>query len=104
MYYISKVLGDLETWYFIIERLALTLVTVARKLRSYFLSHCTVVLTNHQIKFVLMKLEVSWRLVKWFIKLSEYDVCFQSRTVINAQTLADFIIEGIEEENPKEKE
>ncbi|KAL5835807.1 hypothetical protein ACOSQ3_015358 [Xanthoceras sorbifolium] len=40
---------------------------------------------------VLHKPELSGRLVKWAVELSEYDVNYQPRTAIKSQMLADFI-------------
>ncbi|KAK3016394.1 hypothetical protein RJ639_007372 [Escallonia herrerae] len=46
VYYISKVLQDVETRYPRIDKVALALVISARKLRPYFLSHTIVILTD----------------------------------------------------------
>ncbi|KAK4383247.1 Retrovirus-related Pol polyprotein from transposon opus [Sesamum angolense] len=50
IYYVSKILQDTEKKYIQVEKLALALVTTARKLRPYFQSHKIVVLTNHPLK------------------------------------------------------
>ena len=52
-----------------------------------------VVLTNHPIKQVLRRPEVSGRLVKWGVELTQFDIMYQLRTAINSQALADFIAE-----------
>ena len=102
VYYLSKVLNDAEMRYPVIERLALALVSAARKLRPYFLSHPINVLTDQPLKNVLLKPDQSGRLVKWAVELSEYDIHFQPRTAIKAQALENFILEGVEiEENGK---
>ncbi|KAK3008933.1 hypothetical protein RJ639_014865 [Escallonia herrerae] len=49
VYYISKVLQDVETRYPRIEKVALALVISARKLRPYFQSHTVVVLTDQPL-------------------------------------------------------
>ncbi|KAL2252464.1 UNVERIFIED_CONTAM: Retrovirus-related Pol polyprotein from transposon opus [Sesamum indicum] len=69
VYYVSRMLQRVESRYSQIEKLALSLITAARKLRLYFQSHQVVVLTNHPLKQVL------------------------SSPAIKAQALADFIIE-----------
>ncbi|KAL3524903.1 hypothetical protein ACH5RR_013275, partial [Cinchona calisaya] len=61
VYYVSKVLSEPKTCYPTIERLALALVTVARKLRPDFLSYPIVVQTNHKLKSILLKPNVSGR-------------------------------------------
>ncbi|KAL5808663.1 hypothetical protein ACOSQ3_029354 [Xanthoceras sorbifolium] len=91
VYYISKTLLDAETRYTQLEKLALALVTAARKLRPYFQCHTISVLTAFPLKNILHKPELSGRLVKWAVELSEYDVNYQPRTVIKSQVLADFI-------------
>ncbi|KAM1981337.1 hypothetical protein ACFX15_037852 [Malus domestica] len=49
VYYASKALQDVETYYSNIEKLALALVMSARKLRPYFQVHFIIVLTNHHL-------------------------------------------------------
>ncbi|KAK4382052.1 hypothetical protein Sango_2910900 [Sesamum angolense] len=93
IYYVSKVLNGAECRYLPIERMALALVTTIRKLHPYFFFYPIGVRTNTPLKQVLGKLEVSGRLVKWAIELSEYDISYLPRTTIKAQTLANFISE-----------
>ena len=50
------------------------------------------------MKQVLHKPEVSGKLVKWAIELSEYDIKYKSKTVIKGQILADFVMEFTSEE------
>ena len=64
-----KRLLDAETRYPELEKLALALVVMSRKVRSYFHVHSIKVLTNYPLRQVLQKLEASGRLLKWAIKL-----------------------------------
>ena len=91
VYYISKTLLNAETRYNQLEKLALALVTAGRKLRPYFQCHPIVVLTQYPLRAILHKPELSGRLTKWAVELSEYDITFQPRTAIKSQVLADFI-------------
>ena len=93
VYYVSKRLLDVESRYPELERLALALITSTRKLRHYFLAHPVVVLTNRLMKRVLHRPEVSGRLVKWAVELTQFDIMYQPRTAIKGQALADFIAE-----------
>ena len=63
----------------------------ARKLRPYFQCHSIKVLTTHPLKNILHKPELSGRLTKWAVELSEYDISFHLRTALKSQVLADFI-------------
>ncbi|KAL1223377.1 RNA-directed DNA polymerase-like protein [Cardamine amara subsp. amara] len=93
IYYISKTLIDAETRYPAMEKLALAVVTAARKLRPYFQSHAIVVMTSHPLRTILHSPSQSGRLAKWAIELSEYDIEYRPRTAAKARVLADFIIE-----------
>ena len=89
----SKRLLDAETRYPVLEKLALALMVVSRKLRPYFHAHSIEVLTYFLLRQVLQKLEASGRLLKWVIKLGQFDVNFCPRTTIKGQALVNFIAE-----------
>ncbi|KAI3707588.1 hypothetical protein L6452_26214 [Arctium lappa] len=91
IYYVSKSLLDTETRYSSIEKLLLSLVTAAKKLRHYFESHSITVVTNFPLKSVLQKPELTGRLAKWSIYLISYDIDIKPRIVIKSQVLADFV-------------
>ncbi|XP_042400229.1 uncharacterized protein LOC121990029 [Zingiber officinale] len=86
-------LKDAEFHYTGLEKLAFTLVLVARRLRPYFLAHPIVVMINSPLGRVLLNPEASNRLIKCITELSEFDIRYQPRTAIKAQSLADFITE-----------
>ena len=75
------------------EKLILALVTTSKKLRPYFQAHTIEVLTEHLTKQGLHKPKTSRRLIKWAIKLSEFDLRYKPRTTVKGQILADFIME-----------
>ncbi|KAK0570714.1 hypothetical protein LWI29_005357 [Acer saccharum] len=91
VYYVSKTLLDAETRYSRLEKLALALVMAARKLRPYFQYHSIKVLIAYPLKNILHKLELSGRLTKWAVELSEYDISFHPRPAMKSQVLAHFI-------------
>ncbi|GKV47372.1 hypothetical protein SLEP1_g54277 [Rubroshorea leprosula] len=64
------------------EAAAFELVCIARKLMAYFQSHEIIVYTDLPLKKILQKPELSGRLIRWAIELSEYDLKFQPRTAI----------------------
>ncbi|XP_022155870.1 uncharacterized protein LOC111022883 [Momordica charantia] len=84
---------EAETRYPQMEKLALALVTSARRLRPYFQAHTVLVLTNLPLKNIFLKPETSGRLMKWALELSEYDIQFGPRTALKGQAVADFIAE-----------
>ncbi|KAL0355526.1 UNVERIFIED_CONTAM: hypothetical protein Sradi_3999500 [Sesamum radiatum] len=94
--YVSKVLNGAEGRYTPIEKMALALVVIARRLHPYFLSHPIGVKTNLLLKQTLGKPDTSKRLVKWAMELSEYNISYLPRTTIKAQALADFVFEMAE--------
>ncbi|KAK3005279.1 hypothetical protein RJ639_017547 [Escallonia herrerae] len=102
VYYISKVLQDVETRYPRIDKVALALVTSARKLRPYFQSHTIVVLTDQPLGKVLQNPDASGRLVNWSVELGEFDIKYQPRTAIKAQALSDFVVECTIPEDPQQ--
>ncbi|XP_074377320.1 uncharacterized protein LOC141718840 [Apium graveolens] len=68
VYYISRSLLDAETRYTSLEKL-----------------------TNYPLKNVLSKPELTGQMAKWSIRLSTYDISYDSRTTIKSQALADFV-------------
>nr|KYP49822.1 Retrotransposable element Tf2 [Cajanus cajan] len=79
--------------YQMIEKLALALVTAARRLRPYFQSHQVVIKTDYPIKQILRKQELARRMIAWSVKLSEFDIQYESRGALKAQCLANFVVE-----------
>jgi len=69
-YLASKALLRPETRYQKIEKVALALVIVARRLRQYFLAHTIVVKTDQCIRQILGRPDVAGRMMKWSLKWS----------------------------------
>lgn len=93
MYFISRALQGPDLNYPTLEKLVLVLIYVARRLRRYFQAHKIEVLTNSPIKQILLKPEMSGRLMKWEIELGEHDISYRPRTSIKGQALADILLE-----------
>ena len=93
VYYCSRALRGAEERYPKMEKLILALVTTSRKLRPYFQVHTVEVLTEYPMKQILHKPETSGRMIKWAIKLSEFDIRYKPRATIKGQVLVDFIME-----------
>ena len=75
------------------EKLILALVTTTRKIRPYFQVHTIEIPTEYPMNQVLQKPETSGRLMKWAIKLSDFDIRYKPKIAIKGQVLADFVME-----------
>ena len=84
IYYISKSMMDPETRYAMMEKLALAVVTSARKLRPYFQFHPIEVLSNQPLRTILHSPNQSGRLAKWAVELSEYDIEYKNKVAMKA--------------------
>ena len=91
VYFTSKALLGLETRYHKIEKVALTLLTAARRLRQDFLAHTVIVRTDQPIRQILGRPDVAGRIMKWSLELSEFDIHHESRKALKAQVFADFL-------------
>lgn len=93
VYYVSKALVDTETQYSKMEQTTLALRNAAQKLRPYFQAHQVIVLTNQLLISILHKLDLSGRMLKWVIELSEYIIKYQAILATKWQVMTDFIVE-----------
>ncbi|KAK3007940.1 hypothetical protein RJ639_015023 [Escallonia herrerae] len=100
IYYVSKVLQDVETRYAKIGKIALALIISTRHLQPYFQSHTIVILMEQPLRKVLLSPEASGRMVNLFVELGEFDIQNKPRTTIKSQALADFIVECTLPEDP----
>ncbi|XP_025661221.1 uncharacterized protein [Arachis hypogaea] len=66
---------------------------MATRLRHYFQSHTIIVRTDQPLRQILTRPELTGRLIKWSIELSEFDIQYESRKTLKSQVLADFISE-----------
>ena len=77
MYYPSWALRGAEERYPPMEKLALALVMVVRKLKSYFQAHTLIVLIDEPLRRAMSNPEAASRLVLWAIELSEFDIQYR---------------------------
>ena len=84
VYLTSKALLGPETRYQKIEKVALSLLTDARRLGQYFLAHTVIVRTDQPIRQVLGRPNVAGRMMKWSLELSEFDIHYESRKALKA--------------------
>ncbi|GJT35274.1 reverse transcriptase domain-containing protein [Tanacetum coccineum] len=69
--YVSHTLNEVEKNYAPMERLALSLVPITRRIRRYLEAHPVKVITNQPIKQILNKTEASGKLAKYAIDTPE---------------------------------
>jgi len=74
VYFTSKALLGPKTRYQKIEKVALALLTAARRLRQYFLAHTVVVRIDQPIRQILGRPDVAGRMMKWSHEQSEFDI------------------------------
>ena len=74
IYYISNALQGAEVRDQKIEKLTFAQVVSDWKLRPYFQSHHTVVMTKHLIREMLRKPNLAGRMIAKFVKLSEFSL------------------------------
>jgi len=93
VYFISQVLQSTETRYQLVEKIALALLTAARRLRQYFQSHQVIVQTDHPISKILRKPDLAGRMIAWSVELSEFGLKYEPKGFVKGQHLADFATE-----------
>ncbi|XP_014499228.1 uncharacterized protein LOC106760287 [Vigna radiata var. radiata] len=93
VYFISRVLKELETRYQQLEKIVLALVIATRRLRPYLQGNQVIVRTNYPISKILRKPDLAGRMIGWSIELSEFDLRYEPRGSIKGQHLADFVAE-----------
>ena len=93
VFFVSKSLTDAETRYTHLERAALALRKAAQKLRPYFQAHLVVVLTDLLLRGMIHKPDLSRRMARWTMELSEYGIKYKPRLSMKGQVLADFLAE-----------
>ena len=90
VYFTSWALRDAEESYPPIEKLAFTLITTARKLKSYFQAHTVTVLTDKPLQRVMSSPEATGQMALWAIKLNNFDMQYRPYTTIKGQVIIDF--------------
>jgi len=84
VYFVSRMLQDLETRYQMVEKLALSLVHATRRLWPYFQNHSITVKIDYPIQKILQKPDLA-------VELSKFNIRYEPHGPIKAQCLLDFI-------------
>ena len=93
VFFVIKSLADVETRYSHLEQAALALRVATKKLCPYFQAHPIVVLTDLPLRSTIHKPDLSGRLARWAIELSEFGIQYKPRLAKKGQVLADFLAE-----------
>ena len=93
VYYISKILVDVETRYLPLKKLVLALVHSTRKLPHYFQAHTIYVLTEYPLQSLLKRSDFTSQIAKWGTRLGSFDIRYRLRSLVKGQVLADFVAE-----------
>ena len=93
VFFVSKSLTEAETRYSHLEQAALALRTAAQNLLPYFQAHPVMVLTDLPLRSTIHKPDMSRRMARWAMELSEYGIQYKPRLSKKGQVLADFIAE-----------
>ncbi|GJW30271.1 reverse transcriptase domain-containing protein [Tanacetum coccineum] len=97
VYFVSHTLQGPELNYSPMEKLVLSLVFAAKRLRRYFQAHPIAVITDQPIKQIMSCPDVAGRLQKWSVMQGEHNITYRLRTSVKGQILADFLIEKLDE-------
>ena len=93
MFFVRKSLFEAETRYTRLEQVALALRVAAKKLRPYFQAYLITMLANLPLRSTIHKPDLSGRMARCAIELSEFDIQFKTRLALKGHVLADFLAE-----------
>ncbi|CAN6554455.1 unnamed protein product [Malus baccata var. baccata] len=94
VYYLSRILTEVETRYSPVEKLCLVLYFTASKLRHYMLPcHVHIIAKTDVIKYMLSKPMLTGRIGKWILALSEFSFQYVPQRAVKGQAIADFLAE-----------
>ncbi|GKF79494.1 reverse transcriptase domain-containing protein, partial [Tanacetum coccineum] len=100
--YVSRTLNEAERNYSPLEKLALSLVNMTRRLRRYFEAHPVKVITDQPIKNILSRTEASGKLAKYAVEIGTYKIYFIPQNAVKGQVLADFLSDAPDGEREDE--
>ncbi|GJR63960.1 reverse transcriptase domain-containing protein [Tanacetum coccineum] len=98
----ERTLNEAERNYSPLEKLALSLINMTRRLRRYFEAHPVKVITDQPIKNILSRTEASGKLAKYAVEIGTYKISFMPRNAVKGQVLADFLSDAPDGEREDE--
>lgn len=101
VYYLNKIVTEVETRYTPIEKLCLALYFTASKLRHYMLPcHIRIIAKTDVIKYIMCKPILTGRIGKWILALLEFSFQYVLQRAVKGQVIANFLAEH---QKPEEK-
>nr|GEV57564.1 reverse transcriptase domain-containing protein [Tanacetum cinerariifolium] len=94
IHYVRRKLNEVGKNYASLEKLALSMLHMSRRLRRYFEAHPIKVITDQPLKQILNKAQTSRNLGKYSVELGAYNITYEPRNAIKGQHLADFLSEA----------
>ncbi|XP_020263162.1 uncharacterized protein LOC109839144 [Asparagus officinalis] len=90
IYYLSRTLSGAEPRYPLIEKECLALVFTVQKMRHYLVGQTIHVISqvNPIWVFMTQSSALNWRLARWALLLSQYDIHFKPQKTVKARTSA----------------
>ncbi|GKC31414.1 reverse transcriptase domain-containing protein [Tanacetum coccineum] len=94
IHYVSRTLNEAERNYAPLEKLALSLLHMSRRLRRYIEAHPIKVITDQPLKHILNKAQASGKLAKYSVEFGAYNIAYELKSAMKGQVLADFLSEA----------
>ncbi|XP_015941381.1 uncharacterized protein LOC107466885 [Arachis duranensis] len=94
IYYLSRVLTDIEVRYSPIERLCLSLYYACMKLKCYIVAKSVKVMAQTDlVKYMLSFPTLGGCLGKWMLPLIEFDLQYVPTKAVKGQVISDFLVD-----------
>jgi hypothetical protein len=91
VYFVSEVLTLSKKNYTELEKVLYAILMASRKLRHYFQAYHIIVPSSQPLKDIIRNREAIGRVGKWAAELNEFTIDYVHISLIQSQTLADFI-------------
>ncbi|XP_020254032.1 uncharacterized protein LOC109831104 [Asparagus officinalis] len=93
IYYLSRTLSGAEPRYPLIEKECLALVFTVQKMRYYLVGQTIHIIfqTNPIRVFMTQPSALNWRLARWVLLLSQYDIHFKPQKTVKGQAICDLM-------------
>nr|GEX32077.1 reverse transcriptase domain-containing protein [Tanacetum cinerariifolium] len=89
--YVSRTPNEAKRNYAPMEKLALSLIHMTRRLRKYFEAHPVKVITEQPIRNILNNSKTSKKLENFAVELGAYNITYIPRNAVKGQVLEDFL-------------